>query len=754
VFCVTVVVCLVAVSAALAMAAGWVVNVAQSAPDIAQLKPRDPGQLSEVFASDGSLLGYISSDVLRTYVSGRHLPQALKEATVAIEDRRFYRHGGIDYEGIVRAAVKDVFGSGKSIQGGSTLTMQLVRNIYLPNRLADTRSLKRKIIEAKLAEELEKKHSKNWILTHYLNDVDYGTLGGKTAVGVGAASQMFFDKPVGKLNLAQAALLAGLPQAPSLYNPFEQPNLARARRHDVLQAMVQSHYITPAQAAAADATPLQVRRNNTYALKREPYVFDFVRDQLIQRFGLRTVERGGLKVYTTIDLRRQQQARQAIFKDMGQPGDPAAALVSIDPSNGHILALGTSSTYGAGGGQTNFDYATQSHRQTGSAFKVFVLMTLIHDYDGDPDQTYYNSHELLPGWLPSFPTYHVQTAEHSYLGDVSVTKATTLSDNTVFAQLDADVGPDKVRDTAYAMGITSHLDGLPAEGIGGLRIGVSPLEMADAYATIADGGVHHPPTAITKVVFADNRVVNLGDSPGKRVFTPGEAYAATQVLKTVIQSGTGTAADYGCPAAGKTGTTSSYTDAWFVGYTPQMSTAVWVGYPNSTISMNDVNGLGPGFGGTLAAPIWHDYMSVASDGYCGDFPAPAVPWQGTSFFGKYATTGGSSDSSGSGSGSGNFTSGSGTSGSVISGTSGSGASGSGTSGSGTSASGASSGATGGASPYTNPTPYAHPPQPATPTGNGGGNGNSNGGGNGNGNGNPNGNGNGSQSASGGAGPHH
>jgi penicillin-binding protein 1A len=285
-------------------------------------------------------------------------------------------------------------------------------------------------------------------------------------------------------------------------------------------------------------------------------------------------------------------------------------------------------------------------------------MTLIHDYQGDPDQTDYNSHELLPGWLPGYPTYDVQTAEHSYLGTVSVTKATVLSDNTVFAQLDADVGPDKVRDTAYAMGITSHLDGLPAEGIGGLRTGVSPLEMADAYATLANGGIHYDPTAITKVVFPDGSVQNLGDPPHKRVFSDGEAYAATQVLKGVITSGTGTAAEYGCPAAGKTGTTSNYTDAWFVGYTPQMSTSVWVGYPNSTTSMNDVNGLGPGFGGTLAAPIWHDYMAQASNGYCSDFPQPADPFHGTAFFGPYSATGNSSSApgaSGSGSGAGSGT---------------------------------------------------------------------------------------------------
>ena len=660
--------------------AGWVVSVANSAPDINQLKARDPGQLSEVYASDGSLLGYITSDTLRKFEPTGQIPKILKEATVAIEDRRFYKHGGIDYQGILRAGVQDVFGGGSNIQGGSTLTMQLVRNIYLPYSLADTRSIKRKIIEAKLAEELEKKHSKNWILTQYLNDVDYGTVGGKTAVGVGAASQLFFNTPVEQLDIAQSALLAGLPQAPSDYNPFRDPGLALARLHDVLKAMVQSHYITQQQADIADASPLQVHPNNAYTFKREPYVFDYVRQSLIQRFGLKTVEQGGLKVYTTIDLKRQQEARQAIINNEGQPGDPAAALVTVDPTNGHILAMATSSTYG----QTNFDYATQAHRQTGSAFKVFVLMTLIHDYQGDPNQTYYNSHELLPGWLPGYPTYHVQTSELSYLGNVNITKAAALSDNTVFAQLDADMGPDKVRDTAYAMGITSHLDGLPAEGIGGLRIGVSPLEMADAYATLASGGIHHPPTAITKVAFSDGSAINLGDSPGNRVFTDGEAYAATTVLKGVITGGTGTAAEYGCPAAGKTGTTSSYTDAWFVGYTPQLATSVWVGYPNSTTSMNDVNGLGPGFGGTLAAPIWHDYMAQASNGYCNDFTSPNNPFSGTAFFGKYATTGNQNQNSG-------------------------------TSTTGTSTTGTTTSTTS-TNPYTNPTLYTHPPQPPTRTG--------------------------------------
>jgi penicillin-binding protein 1A len=532
-----------------------------------------------------------------------------------------------------------VFDGGNTLQGGSTLTMQLVNNVYLPESIADHHDLRYKIIQAKLANELESKHHKSWILTQYMNDVDYGTVGGQSAYGVGAASQMFFNKPVEKLDLAQIALLAGLPQAPSDYNPFLYPRLARQRRSEVLAAMVSSRYITRAQARRANRSGLQVQPNNVYGRIRQPYVFDYVKQQLIKDLGRRTVEAGGLKVYTTIDLTKQAEARRAILENEGQADDPAAALVSIDPANGHILALANSSNYGTGTGETTFDYATQAERQTGSAFKTFVLMTLIHDEDGDPNSTYYNSHLLAPGWLPSYPTYTVHTAELSYQGDISVTHATTISDNTVFAQLGVDLGMSNVDATAHAMGITAPLFGYPSEAIGGLRIGVSPLQMADAYATLANGGSHIPATIISKVVLPSGRTINLSNPTPKRIFTPGEAYAGTQVLQTVISSGTGTAASYGCPAAGKTGTTSNYTDAWFVGYTPQLSTAVWVGYPNATTSMTDVNGLGPGFGGTLAAPIWRDYMQPASDGYCSSFPLPAQYWSGKPYFGPHSVSG-------------------------------------------------------------------------------------------------------------------
>jgi penicillin-binding protein 1A len=617
--------------------AGWVVSVADSAPNLNQLRPRDPHPLTTVYASDGTLLGYIHSDTVFVGVHGSQIPLTLKHATVAIEDRRFYKHGALDYQGIIRAGIRDVFGKGGSLQGASTLTMQLVDNRYLDGtHYAAQHDLKYKIVQAKLAEQLVKNHSKDWILDNYLNVVPYGTVGGETAIGVGAAAQVFFDKPVQKLDLAQMALLAGLPQAPSQYNPFIDAAAARKRRGDVLRAMVQSHYITPAEAAAADAQPLGVHHNTSYSLRRQPFVFDYIQQRLIQRFGLKTVANGGLKVYTTVDLKKQLAAQEAVDQQGGPILDnqPAAGLASVDPSNGHIVALASSAKYD----QTKFFYPVQALRQTGSAFKVFALMTLIHDYDGDPNSTYYTSKALPAGWLPSEPSWSVHTAEETYQGTINLTHATTISDNTVFAQLVADLGATKMDQIAHAMGITSRLDGNPAEVIGGLSHCCTMLEMADAYATLAAGGVHRSPTIVNRVVFPDGSSVNLGDPKPKRVFTDGEAYTATKVLETVITSGTGITANFGCPAAGKTGTAENLDNAWFVGYTPKLSTAVWVGYPQS----NNLS-MGPnGFGGTLAAPIWKSYMVGASNGYCGDFPPPTTPWSGTAYFGAHSSGGSAS----------------------------------------------------------------------------------------------------------------
>jgi penicillin-binding protein 1A len=622
---------------------GWVVAVADTAPNIDSLKAKTPLPLTQIFAGDGSPMGYVHSDVVYQFVPGAQLPQTLKNATVAIEDRRFYQHGALDYQGILRAGIKDVFSGGTSLQGASTLTMQLIDNMYLSAGIRRQRNLKYKIIQAKLAQQLESKHPKRWILDTYLNEVPYGTVDGETAQGVGAAAEIFFNRPIGKLDLAQYALLAGLPQAPSAYNPFLDSARALARRHDVLVAMMKAHYITRPQAVAADHSSLQVQHSQKYSGQPvEPYVFDYVVKQLDARYGATFVRTHGLKVYTTINLRDQQLAREALFShEQGGVGNVNAALASVDASNGHILALAGTESYN----QTKFFYPVQAQRQTGSAAKVFALMTLIKDDDGNPGSTYYVSKPLAAGWYPPDPTWSVHTDSFSYAGAISVAQATTISDNTVFAQLMVDLGVGKFESTAQSMGLpASQMIGAPAEVLGGWKNGITMLQMAAADTVLANGGNFYAPTIIDHVVFPDGSVQRWTQPP-KRVFTDGQTYAATQVLKTVIQSGTGPLANYGCPAAGKTGTAENLANAWFVGYNPRVATAVWVGYPQGNIS------LGPnGFGGTLAAPIWHDYMQKASAGYCGDFPPPSTPFFGTQFFGPNAATGASKAGTGTGTG--------------------------------------------------------------------------------------------------------
>jgi penicillin-binding protein 1A len=613
---------------------GYVISIAATTPNIDELKPINKGATSAVYAANGRLLGYVRSSIIRQPAVESEMPQDVRKATVAIEDSRFYKHHGVDFEGIVRAAMKNLENR-KTLQGGSTITQQLVRSLYIKD---PTRDFKRKVREAKLASELEDEHPKDWILTSYLNNVPYGTVNGETAVGIEAASEIFFSKHAKDLTLDQAALLAGLPQAPSEYNPFKNPSAALGRRNEVLRAMVKNHYLTPSQAAVAISKPLRLRAGSKYFRRSEPYFFDYVSELLIEKYGLNTYRRGGLRVYTTIDPTLQQAARQAIAGQLNQPDDPSSAVVSIDPRNGYIRAMASSGTYK----HRNFNLAAQGHRQPGSTFKTFVLTTAVLK-GVNPDAVSYVSKPLALN-LPGGQVWKVRTYGGDYAGRISLTRATLRSDNTVFAQLDLDLGPHEVAKTAHMMGIRTKLDGLPAEGLGGLRIGVSPLEMADAYATLASGGVRHKPIAITKVKFPDGKSDNLGDVKGTRVMTDGQAYEVTKVLKMNMQSGTGVNANYGCPAAGKTGTTDNFTDAWFVGYEPQLTTSVWVGYPNASIQMRSVHGISVA-GATFPSGIWHDYMSVAHRGYCQDFPQPTTPFQSSPFYGTYSKQGGPTDSS-------------------------------------------------------------------------------------------------------------
>ncbi len=609
---------------------GYIISIASSAPAIETLKPADKGSVSAVYAANGDRLGFIESDELRTPVPGSRIPKVMKQATVAIEDRRYYKHAGVDYPGLVRAAV-DNFESGETVQGGSTITMQLVRNLAY---VSTERTYQRKIKEAKLAEELENERSKEWILDEYLNNIPYGTVGGRSAIGIEAASRLFFDKPARRLRLKEAALLAGLPQAPSRFNPFTNPDEAKARRNDVLRFMAKEKMITRPESLRAISASLGVNENDYYTRKKESYFFDYVRQELIDRYGANTVRRGGLKVYTTIDLGLQEAARAAMARRLGDPTDPRSAVVTVDPDTGYIRAMAASNVYR----RSKYNLAAQGARQPGSTFKVMVLMTALRLGIDPRSKTYVSKPLNIVD--PKYGPWKVKTYAGTYGGSMNLVEATVQSDNTVYAQLILDVGPDKVKETARMMGITSKLSGYPAEGLGGLERGVSPLEMATAYASIANGGSKVKPIAIRKVVFPDGKVKNFGKAKRKRIFTEEAAAQARGILKQNIQKGTGTAANIGCPAGGKTGTTDNYTDAWFVGFTPRTTTATWVGYPQSNkISMDNVRGIRVA-GGTFPAEIWGDYMKVAKRKFCKDWPEVDGTGGGAPFSGGGGQNGG------------------------------------------------------------------------------------------------------------------
>jgi penicillin-binding protein 1A len=591
--------------------ASWVLSVYNSAPSLSSLKPVQKGRSSAIYAADGSLIGFIRSNNIRQPIPSRALPQTLKDATVAIEDKNFFNHGALDPAGIARAAWKDLLAGGKPVQGASTITQQLVRNLYIQHP-EDT--IKRKLVEAHLASDLFDKHSRDWILASYLNTAPYGTVEGQTAVGAEAAAQTYFGKPARDLNLTEAALIAGLPQAPSEYNPFLDPKAAIQRRNEVLGTMEEQEYITPAEYREALHRGLGLNPGHKYQLIRDPFLFDLVQQELIDRYGINTVRNGGLKAFTTIDPSLQQKAEEAVegCYVCYPEGGPAAGLASVDPNTGEIVALASTKGYAS---EEQFNYAWQAHRQPGSSFKTFVLTTAIKQ-GIDPDTTYYNGTSPMTLALPGGGSWTVNNDEPGG-GTMSLASATWNSINVVFAQLDLDVGPENVTHTAEQMGIESPLESVPAEAIGGLSIGVTPLEMADAYATLANGGVHHDPTAISRVEFPNGNVDEASPDSGDRVLTPGEAYDVTQLLEGVITQGT--AAGYtsiGCTSeAGKTGTSEGESDAWFVGYTPMYSTAVWVGHPQSREAT--------GFGGPTAGPIWQSFMSSAQEGECPEFGVPS-----------------------------------------------------------------------------------------------------------------------------------
>ena len=624
----------------------WLISVYNSAPSLASLRPITKGSVSKVYAADGSLIGVIHSDKIRQPVGSAQIPQDLKDATVAIEDRRFYSHGGIDPSAIIRAGWEDLTAGGKPVEGGSTITQQLVRNLYIEDP-EDT--LHRKIIEAHLANDMEDEHSKDWILTRYLNTASYGTNEGATAIGVEAAAETYYSKHARDLTLPEAAMIAGLPQAPSQYNPLLNPRAALARRNEVLQAMEQLGKINASEYQDAVAQDLGLHPGDKYNRIRDPYIFDLVKQELQDRYGVNTVQNGGLKIYTTIQPRLQEAAQNAVdsCSVCYSGGGPASALASVDPSNGKIVALASTQRYSL---TSQFNFAAHAQRQPGSSFKTYVLTAAIRQ-GIDPDTTYYDGSS--PKTLDvDGSTWTVNNAEPGGGGVLPLTEATWESVNVVFAQLGLDVGPENFARTAYDMGITSPL-GIkgaraipcklgkncfipPADAIGGLSVGVTPLEQANAYATLANGGVRHDPTAIDRVVFPGGKVDEPAADEGKRVLSPGEAYEVTKVLEGVITSGTGAGYTYmGCSSeAGKTGTSEDLSDAWFVGYTPKYSTAVWTGHPLSREYT--------GFGGPTSGPIWRSFMEAAQGSDCPDFEVPSNLPSLTAYHGEHTASSSSS----------------------------------------------------------------------------------------------------------------
>ncbi len=592
------------------------------------LRPIPLGQNSFLYTSNGSLLGVVPSTTNRQPMPLAHMSPWLPKATIAIEDRRFWQHGGLDYQGIARALYADVK-AGKVVEGGSTITQELVRNLYIGS---SQRTLSRKLKEACLAVKLSRVWSKRRILGAYLNEVFYG----RHAFGAQAGAQTFFSTSATRLTLPQAALLACLPQAPFVYDPFKHPAVALARRDEVLRAMLVNEAITPRQYEKALSAPLGLRRGRLYSAIDQPNYFGWAVQQLVQRFGARRVAAGGLQVRTTLDPGMQYDAVAAIRSVLRHRNDPAAAVVAIDPRTGAVRAM---VPYVPDGRKMKFNLATQSTRTAGSAFKPFVLATAIwkgislySSFNGPPEL-------VIPDRICMGPKgpWDVHNFADESAGYMNLLSATAHSVNTIFAQLVVKVGPGNVVPVAHKLGITT-----PLQPVCSITLGtqpVNPLEMTDAYATLAAHGLHHNPQPFALVRAPDGGVIGKLNAPGSQAIPRSVADQVTYALEGVVRSGTGTAAYYGRPAAGKTGTAESFQDAWFCGFVPQLAACVWVGYPKGEISLYGVEGISAVFGGSLPAEIWHAFMSAATAKMpVEQFRTPPITGQTTYGSGYYSYT--------------------------------------------------------------------------------------------------------------------
>jgi penicillin-binding protein 1A len=567
-----------------------------------------------VYASNGrTVLAVLRGSESRVLVGADDIAPIMRQAIVSVEDQRFFEHNGVDVHGIARALWEDVRSQG-IVEGGSTITQQFVKNAYIRNE----KTLARKVREAALAWQLEQRWSKDRILTAYLNTIYFG----HGAYGIQQAARAYFKKSAKDLTLAESALLAGIPSDPSLYDPSTNPRNATLRRRHVLDLMFQQGKITWRQYKRANKAPLpnpeQIRLPGTEG--PAPYFVNYVKDDLVARYGAGRVFGGGLKVTTTIDMKLQLKARAAIESVLRNPDGPAAALVAIDPRDGAVKAMFGGRNFR----QSQFNLAAQAKRQPGSSFKPIVLATAMSE--GISPMTELESKPVSID--AGDRVWRVTNYDHTYLGRVSLSRALVSSDNSVYAQLTDIVGPKEIVKTAHRLGIRSHLSPYFSIGLGSGA--VSPLEMARAYATIANDGRRvdgsefgNRPRVVEKVErFRSNQVDTNAPRP-RQMLDEGQAELLTSMLEEVVESGTGKRATIpGREVAGKTGTTDNYGDAWFVGYTPELVVAVWVGYPDALKPMLTEFDGEPVAGGTLPAMIWKAFMEKTPEDPTRSFDSP------------------------------------------------------------------------------------------------------------------------------------
>jgi penicillin-binding protein 1A len=555
-----------------------------------------------VYAADGSVLAEWNSGEDRHVVPIDDVAQPMQQAVVAVEDERFYEHAGVDWTAVMRAARVDV-GSRTYAQGASTITQQLVKVLFTGGE----RTFGRKVREVLLAYQLESKADKRRVLEAYLNAVYFG----HGAYGIESAARSYFGKSASALTLPESALLAAIIRSPTRYSPLTHPEQAKARRDLVLKKMREQGYITSADEVAAREHRLGLASAKP-APPVAPYFVEYVRQDLIAKLGKERVLSGGLSVQTTLDPKMQRVAERSASKALGEPGDPDVAVVSLEPSTGHVLAM----VGGRDFKKDQFNLAVQGRRQPGSAFKPFLLVTAL-EQGISPDRMFEATPYTvaIPGAIWRVDNYENAATVPS----MSLRTATDWSVNCVFARLIMMVGPQHVVDTAHAMGITSELDANPAIALGGLRRGVSPLEMASAYGTLANQGMRVAPSGVSRVTDPAGNVLYASQPAPTRAIPPQVASTAAAMLHDVVEHGTGQAARTARWGAGKTGTTQSWRDAWFVGWSGDLVTSVWVGYADKQRPMVSVHGIRV-TGGSYPALIWNAVMSRSTSAQ----PVPGV----------------------------------------------------------------------------------------------------------------------------------